>query len=1116
MKTLLLEAPHAISQADRLRKKRPALRLNLIVGLLFLLAITAVQVSLGQGITGSITGTVTDPTGASISGATVTIVQVGTNAKRTVTTSDVGSYTVTQLAPGRYNIKVDKGGFDSSQESDITLAIDQVAKIDVQLKVGSNQQTISVDAESPVIQNETSSVGLVVDSSSIQNTPLNGHLSILGLLNLVPGVQDVAAQDQVPVRGVTLAFGTNQRNSYGDSGFTFDGVTNMEVSLQRGLGEVPALDALAEFKVITTGAPAEFNQPNQVVIVSQSGSNALHGEVLEFNRSRGTGAKPYYFGPSSAAPVRPPYQRNEYGGNLSGPVYIPKLYNGKDRTFFFVSYEGFHLTQSNPLTSTQPTAAERNGDFSCFLAGGSCATSAAGTVIVNPLTGRPFPGNKINVPFNPVDIQLQNLLLPQSTTQTTGVNTFELVPHTTEVTRFNLRFDHKISDKDQLRGTWLRAFYGPFKDVAPQGTGSSLAGGVARDGEHNDIFVAGWTHTFSPTLLLDSYVSYLHLPLYRDAQNYQTDFAAIIPGLGPQLLEGAPSLSITNITAFSEAGSKNLEQTYQGSTALTKVFPRHTLKAGFSYLYDDAWQDNSQSHGSFTFTGRYTGIAYADFLLGYPNTTGNATPSDYVVRYNSSQYGLYVQDDWKILPKLTLNYGLRYDLQRFHDNPYGTESLFVPSIGKVVVFANSYPAATIPAYEPDTVLAPSVNLPTSMYGYLGTAAHNIAPRFGFAYQLDSKTVLRGAVGQYYNLIPSSYIGGGFSTLPFVASLNYTQPAGSVPEITMNAPFATTASVPANPSTIAQHSTLTPYTEQYNLAIERQLPGSMSLRIGYVGQRTIHQNNYGGPGNTAPDINFAPPGPTSEQSRRPFQPFSTISEDFAPIYHTTGNSLQVGVHKQYSHGLMINAEYQWVRVLGVENHQDPQTIGDSYGNISSITPQTLEVNYAYALPMGHGKTLFGSAGNFTDKLVSGWQIAGITAFQTGQPFSVTYTPPGSQVYGASGRANRVSGISLYPDHKTNSEWFNTAAFAAPAPYVYGNSAYDMLWGPHYQNWDMNLQKTTTIGERYRILLRADAFNIFNHPNFSVPSAAINNPASFGVISSVVNENRTMEFGAKFSF
>jgi hypothetical protein len=282
------EAMNALSetQISIVRKRRA------LVGIvLFTLAIMVVPGSFGQGITGSITGTVTDTSGAPIAGATVAIRQQGTDASRTLVTSDVGSYRITQLAPGTYNVRIDKTGFKTFQQENVTLAIDQVAEIDARLDVGSQQQTVNVTDVSPVIQTEDSSVGLVVDSPTIQNTPLNGHLSILGLLNLVPGVQDVAAQDQVPVRGVTLAFGTNQRNSYGDVGFTFDGVANMEIALQRGEGEVPPLDALAEFKVITTGAPAEFNQPNQVIVVSQSGTNQLHGEALEFNRSRGTGAK---------------------------------------------------------------------------------------------------------------------------------------------------------------------------------------------------------------------------------------------------------------------------------------------------------------------------------------------------------------------------------------------------------------------------------------------------------------------------------------------------------------------------------------------------------------------------------------------------------------------------------------------------------------------------------------------------------------------------------------------------------------------------------------------------------------------------------------------------------
>ena len=1102
MKKLFLEKPQRVASSQR------ANWLAMLMGSVILLfALGTPQGLFAQGITGSINGIVTDPSGATIADATVTVRQIDTNASRVVTTSHAGSYAVTQLAPGTYSVRVDKGGFKVFEQSGITLVIDQVAQIDAKLEVGSNEQTIEVTATSPVIQTETSSVGLVIDSATLQNTPLNGHVSILGLISLTPGVQDVAAQDQVPVRGVTLAFGTNQRNSYGDVGNTFDGVTNMEIELQRAQGEVPSLDAVAEFKVLDQGAPAEFNQPNQIIVVSASGGNKLHGEGFEFNRSRGTAAKAWFNGPRASAPARAPYQRNEYGGNLNGPIFIPHLYDGRDRSFFFVSYEGFHLTQSASISSTQPTAAERKGDFSCFLPGGACTPTV---IIKNPLTGQPFPGNVINVPLNSIDVQLQNLLMPNSTTQTTGVNTFELVPHTTNVSRLNLRLDHKISDKDQIRFTWLRAFYGPFADV---GT-SSLAGGVSQDGEHNSIFVTGWTHTFSPTLLLDSYVSYMHMPLYRAGQNDKTDFSALIPGLGPISLQAAPTISITNITGITEGGSKNLEQTYQGNTALTKVLPKHIIKAGFSYLYNSSWQDSS-GHGSFTFNGTYTGNAYADFLLGYPVSTGNATPEDYVVRWNSSQYGMYVQDDWKALHNLTFNFGIRYDLQRFLDNPYGTESLFVPSVGKVVVFANSYPAISNPLYIPYTVLAPTVNLPSSMYAYLGQAKTNIAPRFGFAYQVQPKTVIRGAVGLYYNLLPSSYLGTGFSSLPFTTSVNYTNTT-PVPTITMNAPFAGSAAVGADPSVIAQHKTIAPYTEQYNLALERQLPGAIDFRVGYIGQRTIHQNNHGGSGNTEPDINYAPPGPTTEQSRRPYQAFSSITEDFDPLYHTTGNSLQVGLHKHFSQGFLINAEYQWMRVLGVENHENPTNIGDSYGNISSITPQTLEVSYQYELPFGHGKMLFGKANAFTNSVISGWQLGGVTSFQTGQPFSVSYTAPGSQIYGASGRANRVPGVALYPAQKTRAEWFNPAAFTAPPAYTFGTSGYDMLWGPHYMNWDMNLEKNTAISERLKLQLRAEVFNIANHPNFSVPSSSLTTPSSFGVISSVVNESRTVEFAAKFRF
>lgn len=284
-------------------------------------------------------------------------------------------------------------------------------------------------------------------------------------------------------------------------------------------------------------------------------------------------------------------------------------------------------------------------------------------------------------------------------------------------------------------------------------------------------------------------------------------------------------------------------------------------------------------------------------------------------------------------------------------------------------------------------------------------------------------------------------------------------------------------------------------------------------MGYVGQHNVKQNNASGSGNTAPDINLPTPAPGPVQPRRFVQPWSTISLNNDPIFLSSLNSLQVGVHKQYRSGFMLNAEYQYTRVLGTENFLDPLTIGDSYGNIGGITPQVLEVSYSYLLPFGKGQLLFSDAGNLVNKIISGWQLSGLSDYQGGQPFSVSFT---ASLQGApNGRADRVPGVPLYPAHKSFHEWFNPAAFTAPVPYTYGNSAYDLLWTPRSQDWDMSMEKNTVWREKLNLQLRKDAFNVFNHPNFGTPGAAVSNPSNFGQITSA-GENRTVEFAAKLSF
>ncbi len=1090
-----------------------------------------------QGITGSITGTVTDSTGAVIQGAKVTITQIETNAVHTATTSAVGTYDVTLLPPGHYDVKAEKAGFKTSEQRGITLAIDQTVESDLHLTVGSEQQSVVVSSAGPLIQTETSSVGDVIDGQAIRNIPLNGRLSVIGLLALAPGVQGAGTQDGLPLNGITPSIGTGSRNSYGGFGSSLDGVVNAEVTLERAEPEVPSLDALSEFKVMTIGAPAEFGQPSQFIVATAGGTNQYHGGLFEFNRSTGLSTKDYF----SGALPRPYYERNEFGGNFEGPIRFPG-YNGKDRSFFFVAWEGFRLNQSKSDETEQPTVAERAGYFPTVV--DNPATKAAYPIAT---TGQYAGDYQITTPLNSVDTQLLNLLYPLPTTSGTGVNCYQLVPYSSKVSRFSLRLDQKLSEKDQFRATFLDALYGPV----PVAGADSLQGGYAGEGEHNTKIILGWTHTFSPTLLLDTDIAYFHLPIYRTPQNDQTKWESIIPGLSPQSIEGAPTISITNITAVSEAGSEDLEQVIQADTSLTKVFPRHTIKTGFTYIFDNHWNDAavSPNRGGYTFNGQYSGNALADFLLGLPSTTQDGTPADFITRNIASQWSGYIEDNWRAMRNLTINMGVRYDLQWFEPGPYGAYALFVPSLGKVVVFDNSYPASAISSYvntlttDGRITLSSNAGISNNPMSFLGRPDKNLAPRFGFAYQIFPDTVLRGAFGIYFNLLPASKLGEMYATLPFEASETFTNSKTYASAFTMSAPFSATGAFSANPSVNAEHTLETPYTEEYNLALEHQFRGGLDVRVGYVGQHNLKQNNEGGGiggGSVQPNINLADPPVigSTVQSTNLYQPLATISEYMDPIFHSTMNSLQVGVHKRYGRGFAVGAEYQWTRVLGTESVEDTsgQHPNDSYGPINGITPQVLEVSYSYMLPFGHGQLLFANANEFVDKFVKGWQISGISSFQTGQPFSVTYSAPGSPVGQVSGRANVIPGVPLYPAHKTLSQWFNPAAFTAPPCYnangtfactswtssmptsyaSYGTSGYDMLRGPGYQDWDMSLQKNVQWHEPYNVQLRADSFNVFNHPDFSAPNAAISNTSTVGTITSDSYEPRTVEFAMKFNF
>jgi len=1138
----------------------------LLTGLLgVFLLLTGMQGS-AQGVTGTITGTISDPSGAPVSGAHVTIRAVETNAVRSVTTSAAGTYTVPQLPSGHYEIRVESAGFSVFEQKGMTLTIDQVAEINATLRVGSNQEVVEVIADTPVLQTEQSSNGLSLESEQIQNTPLNGRLSLLGLLILAPGVQNLAtAQDSIPAFGETLSVGSTRRNSYGSMATTLDGTVNMQVSLQRDEAETPPLDALDQVKVITNGAPAEFGQQAQIIITSKSGTNQLHGEILEFNRSKGMNAKSHTFTTSTTA--RPPYERNEYGGDLAGPITIPHFYDGRDRSFFFAAYEGYNYTFSSMTSSIQPTEKMRDGDFSEFLSTGSCYSASKGEVhIVNRLTGTDYSstnGNVINSgDINSVSSQLLKILYPhptQSGCYTT--NTYENIGYTQEARRFSLRLDHKLSDRDQFRGTLMHDFYGPY---AYNWT-DSLAGGYGSEGEHNVDTIVGWTHIFTPTLILDVPASYLHLLVVRMPHRSDVNFGSIIPGLNTTLNSGAPTITIKNSsgsnaynqtlyagslasTSDNGGGHPGLEQDFQISPTLTKVFAKHIVKVGFTGFYSSFYDSSYNSKGAFTFSSSFSGDSFADFLLGIPtSTTNNLYNGQYPRHLMETQYSAFVQDDWKLLHNLTINYGIRWDKQHFFDDPYHRAALFVPEQSKVVSFGNSIPSSAIgvikTALTNDSMLETSsaANMGSNPYDYLKEPSNNFAPRLGFSWKFLPKTVLRGAWGIYFNLLAPQYVSTWQGTALFTGSASYTnsKTAYNSNYFTMSNPFVTAGSTSTNVEIDAQSKSKTPYSETYNLQIERELPGNMTVRIGYAGQHNVKQNNNGQ--TSYINLNLASSATamsystsTALQNSYKYQPLNSVLLQGYPWYHTSLNSLQAGLHKRYHGGSSVNAEFQWTRLLGVESFMDytgahPR---DSYGPIGAITPLVLNLNYTYALPVGRGHMLLGHAGNLVDKIFSDWQYSGVGTFQSGQPFSVTFDYAGSTAYGNQ-RASRVAGVALYPKHKTVSEWFNPAAFTTPSytkttsgsvttyNYNYGDSGYNMLCGPGWWNMDMNLQKNIRWGSRYNLLLRADSFNVFNHPNLGVPSSDISTTSSVGVISTnststPVYESRSVEFGTKFTF
>ena len=1055
--------------------------LQLLIGSCVFLVLGPLAFS--QGTT--IVGRVTDPSGAVLPDARVTATQEETQVATSSSTNQEGYYALPSVAVGRYTITVQLKGFNTEKRSGLLIQVGQTVRADFELTLGDVTTSVDVQASLPVVQSETSSVGAVVDSKQILGVPLNGR-SIFSLLALAPGIQG---------SGTNTSIGGGPRNQFNN--FTVDGTTNNDVISGRLEGAFPSLDTVSEFEVINGNGSAEYGRGGaQIKLVTKSGTNQFHGSLYEYNRNREFAARNFF------AVTNPPFNRNEFGGSIGGPVRLPN-YDGRNRTFFFFSYEGLRERSPRINTMTVPTAAQRNGDFSAMT-----------TPLRDPLAGSvPFAGNVI--PANRITATSKALLdfypLPN---QSGGFNFQTALSNKPNLNNWSLRIDHTFSEKDRIYGRYFSFTNGPYFSAGPntEKFGNGLFGFLDKNANFTYI------RTINPTLTNEFKFGYVFNDNFRNTANPDLDLSGLIPGLPPIVSGsgGVPSIDILGFTLLTEntgtfSGGFFRQWSHQYIDSLTWVRGKHILKGGFDMNFAKSYDGlaiRPYPRGYFSFRSNFSGNALADFLLGWPLTAQRSSAFNGSTQPGASVLGYYVQDDWKVTPKLTLNLGVRYEIVTRWEDRDGQYANFDLKTNRIVVPEIDGGISRLAIPRLLTVFPVVTHTAAGFPSKLIRGDHNnISPRFGFAYRLTSKTVARGGYGIYFGSLFGAQVLASDKNPPFVLTETTESQSNTTPTLSWANAFPGAGSIPANPAFTAFDPDLkNGYSQQWNLTLERELPGSLGVRLTYLGNRYLQ--TWRGYDINQPRTFRA--GPV--QPQRPIQPWSTIT------YYDSGgtwssNSIQVGAIKRYSQGLLFQAEYQWVRAIGEELYGGPQDVRNfkaDRADLGGLARHVLRVNYLYDLPFGKGKA-FANYGGPVNYLLGGWQIAGITSVLGGTPFSVSFN---STTLGSpSGRADLVGDPKV--DHPTITKWFNPQAFAVPALFTFGNSKRNLLRGPASITFDFSLYKNFSFADKANVQFRSEFFNLFNKANFGLPASNISVPATVGVIGSAAPA-RVIQFGFRLTF
>lgn len=1049
--------------------------------------------------TASMTGTIHDPSGAAIAGTTIVVTNMGTGASRTVSTNDAGDYTVTNLPIGVYRVTAERQGFKKFIRGPITLNVDAVVRVDATLTLGAVSESVVVTSGAPLIDTEQSSLGEVIDNKTTTELPLNGR-NFIQLGTLVPGANsDAPADTTLSGRQGGQALSVNGQRADGNN-YVLDGLDNNEMNL--GLAVlIPSIDAIQEFKVQTSNYSAEYGRAAGAIVEvsTKAGTNDLHGTVYEFVRNQIFDAQ------NKFATTKDPLHRNQFGFSIGGPVIFPHLYNGHDRTFFFFNSEWVRLRQGSTGHYVVPTAAQRTGDFTGLPTIYDPLNVVAGQR--QPFSNNMIPSGRLNGIAQKV---LQYYPLPNGSGASNY--TVENVSPTNSNQQV-VRLDQRISDKDQLFVRLSRF------DDSENSVGLSTSGTTIYNYPRG--YVIGYTRLISPRIVNDVRIGAQRYRFNDLNDSYGTDYPSKL-GLPTFNAESGslqfPSISLSNISAVSGAFTLPVlraENTFQYADTLTLNLGRHSITAGgdFRAFQQNNYQPQTLS-GSYSFTGVFTGktgasytTGLADFLLGLPATQSILDESGYRAQYvRNKQFDLFVQDNYHVLQRLTLNVGLRWERPGNWTDVLNRWGWFDADAGELVYPRHSQmPYTTFPypaRFDDSNAIKRAVNL-------------QFSPRFGFAFRPfnNNGTVVRAAYGLFQVQDIINPVNNAGTAPPFY--LRQTVTSGSTtPQLEFGVFPSTTgnALLPTNPSfiTIDPRHFRSGYVQQWNAGIEHEFPAGIAGKLSYVGSRSVHLDQRS-------EINPAwPPGPGSVQARRIYPQFGALlmsnSEAFA-AYH----ALQAEATKQMNHGLEFLASYTYGKGLddadqwgGLSNEnsiaQNPYDFHAEYGRTSTDLRQRLAISAMYQLPHFFRNRWLSTAAD-------GWQLAGMAVFQTGFPFTVTMSSDVANIgqYANSERANQIGDPHLA--HPTAARWFNTAAFAAPAAYTFGSAGRNTLDGPGKRSLDLALTKFFPIYREEHLQFRAEYFNLPNHPNLGMPGHSYGS-STFGVIQSA--DERIGQFALKYIF